>query len=154
MGPILRSKVQIAGLSCQRSLCLFYQGLERLRLADGEISQNLSVDLNARLFEAAHKSCVIDAMLPACRVNPLDPQCPEGAFAYATVTVGILPCLFHRLLGDPDGVLAPTLVASGLRQNFFVFGVRGHAAFYTCHFISLLALAVRHEFLDELGIRV
>ena len=35
-----------------------------------------------------------------------------------------------------------------------MFGVRGHAAFYTCHFISLLALAVRHEFLDELGIRV
>jgi hypothetical protein len=54
------------------------------------------------------------------RVDARDPQGAELTLALATITVGVLPGLGHRLLGDAEHARARAVVTLGLLQDFLV----------------------------------
>ena len=126
----INAAVREHGLTYSR---LIDNGGERFRLADGDVGQDLAVDLDPGLAEAVDKSGIGQAVLAHRRVEALDPQRPEGALPVLAVAVGILKGLVDRRLGGADRVLAPAVIALGGVQNFLVFGVARHAAFHAGH---------------------
>src|SRR5436853_558660 len=99
--------------SSDRGFGLLYDGLERGRLADREIGQNLAVDLHSGLAEPVDEPAVGQAERAHRRIEALDPERAEGALPALAVAIGILVGLLDRLLGDADGVLAPAVIALG-----------------------------------------
>src|SRR5690606_13335851 len=74
----------------QRSLGFLDDRLEALRLADGDVRQNLAVDLDPGLAEAVDKSAVGQAVLAHRGVEALDPQGAERALLVLAVAIGVL----------------------------------------------------------------
>ena len=62
----------------------------------------------------------------------------EFTLARATIAVGILPGLDHRLFGDAIHLAPGAVVALGFLQDFLVPRTGGHTAFYSCHFLTSL----------------
>src|SRR5262249_9658429 len=98
-----------------------------------QVGQDLAVDLDPGLAETVDKSAVGEAVLAHRGVDALDPEGAEGALLALAVAVGVLHRLLDRLLGDPDRVLAPAVVALGGFQHLLVLGMGGDAALYACH---------------------
>src|SRR5262249_27273958 len=122
-----------SGRRRQRGLGLLHDRLERRRLGDGEVRQDLAIDRDAGLGEAVDESAVVEAKGPHRGVEALDPERPEGALAALAVAVGVLLRLLHRLLGNADGVPPPAVVAFGGLVDFLVLGVSGDATFDAGH---------------------
>ena len=61
------------------------------------------------------------------RIDALDPERTEAPLLYLAVAIGVLHRLLDRLLGDPDGILAPAVVAASLFQDFLVLGMGRNA---------------------------
>src|SRR6185369_17949106 len=76
---------------------------------------------------------VVQAERPHRGVDALDPERAEGALLVLAVAVGVLHRLFHRLLGDADGVAATAVVALGRLVDLLMLGVRSDAAFDASH---------------------
>src|SRR5690606_24944176 len=70
-------------------------------------------------------------------IDALDPQGAEIALLVAAVAIGILRCLFHRLLGGADGILAAPVIALGCLEDLLVAGVGGNASLNAHVSISL-----------------
>ena len=100
---------------------------------DGEIGENLAVDLDAGLVEAVDETAIGQAVLADGGIDALDPQRTEIALAGLPVARRILHRFLDGLLGDADGVLATAIKALGGLHNLLVLGVGGNAAFHTCH---------------------
>src|SRR3546814_9899494 len=64
--------------------------LERLRLADRQVREDLAVELDAGELQAVHEHRIGHAVLPPAGVDALDPQRAEVALSVAAVTVGVL----------------------------------------------------------------
>src|SRR5208283_2183481 len=96
-------------------------------LADGELGEDLAIDLDPRRSERRDKPAVGEAVLAHRRVDPLDPQGAELALAVLAVAVGVLHRLVDGGLGGADGILAAAEEALGLLQNLLVLGVGGYA---------------------------
>ena len=112
---------------------LIGQRLETGGVRDGEIGQNLAVDVDPGLVETVDKSAVGQAVLAHGGIDALDPEGAEGALLTLAVAILILQRLLDGLLGDADRVLAAAIVALGGLQNFLVLGMGGNAALYACH---------------------
>src|SRR2546423_3326964 len=121
------------GPSGQRSFRLAYDRLERRRLANGQIRQHLAIDYDPGLAEAVDKSAVGQVERAHCRIQTLDPERAERTLFALAVAVGVLLGAFDRLLGDPDGVLAPAVIALGGFENFLVLGMGGDASLDAGH---------------------
>src|SRR4051794_13688190 len=134
-GPAITTSINSHGakLSRQRGLGLFSDRLERRRLMDGEIRQNLAVHRDARLREAVDEDAVGHAERTHRGVEALDPQRAEGTLLALAVAEGVLPGLLDRGLGGADGVLAAAVETLGGLVDFLVLGVRGHTAFDARH---------------------
>src|SRR6195952_1804103 len=115
-------------LSRQRGLGLFSDRLERRRLVDGEIRQNLAIHRDARLREAVDEDAVGHPERAHRGIEALDPQRAERALLALAVAEGVLPGLLDRGLGGADGVLAAARKTLGGLVDFLVLGVRGHTA--------------------------
>src|SRR6185295_12159693 len=126
-----------ATLRRQRGFGLFHDRLECSRFADCKIGQNFPVDRHTGFGQPGDEAAVVQAKGPNRRVQTLDPQGTKRALAPLAVTEGILVCLFHRLLGDANRVLAAAVIALGGFQNFLMLGVRGDATFDAGHEILL-----------------
>src|SRR5580700_3491900 len=124
---------QLATSGRERGLCLIDNRFECRRLADCEVGEHLAVERDPGFAEAGNKSTVGEAKLAHRRIEALDPQRTERAFAALAVAKGVLVRLFDRLLGDPDRVLAPAVVALGGFEDLFVLGVSGNASFDAGH---------------------
>ena len=74
---------------CQRGLGLIDQGLKRARFAHREIGQDLAVHLDAGQRDALHELGIGQPVLTHARIDPLDPQSPEGPLADAAVAIGV-----------------------------------------------------------------
>src|SRR6476619_4139705 len=116
-----------------RDFGLLDNGRKGRRLVDRQIGQYFAVDQKAGLGEPVDEPAVVQAERPNRRVEPLDPQGPEGALATRAVAVGVLVGLLYRLLGDADGVLAPAVIALGGIEDFLVPGVHDATAFEACY---------------------
>src|SRR3954453_24238819 len=80
---------------------------EGLGVADGDVGQDLAVELHAGLLEAVHEGPVAHAVLAGGGVDAGDPQAAEVALAVAAVPVAVL-------VGLEDGFLGPLVVRVGL----------------------------------------
>src|SRR5712672_1539332 len=124
---------RLRNLRRQRGLGLFGNRLERRRLVNGEIGQNLAVDRDARLGQAVDEDAVGHAEGTNRGIEALDPQRAESALLALAVAEGVLPGLLDRGLGGTDGVLAAAVKTLGGLVDFLVLGVRGHTAFDARH---------------------
>src|ERR1700688_4264165 len=122
-----------SGRCRQRGLGPFHDRLECGRLGNSEIGQHLAVDQQPGFGEAVDKSAIAQPERPHRRVQPLNPQRPEGALPPLAVPEGVLVRLLDRLLGDPDGVLPPAVIALGGFEDLLVLGVSGDATFDAGH---------------------
>src|SRR5271167_3236125 len=123
----------IAGSRGQRRLDLTDDRLERHRLADRQVGKHLAVDHDAGLGQAGDKATVIEAKGANRRIEALDPQRAKRALTPLAIAKGVLIGLLHRLLGDADRILAPSVIALGGLEDLLVLGMRGDAAFDACH---------------------
>jgi len=76
-----------------------------------QISQNLAVDLDGRLFQTGDQTAVGQTVVASTSVDTSDPQSAELTFFLTTVTVGVLTSLDDRLLGNTEYAGTRTVVA-------------------------------------------
>src|SRR6185503_4861174 len=91
---------------------------ERRGVVDGQVGQDLAVDLDLGEPEALDQAVVGQAVGPGPRVDPGDPQLAEVALAVTPVTVRVLHRVQHLLLGlavQPRAL--PAVAARGLEQG-------------------------------------
>src|SRR5574343_508138 len=119
----------------------------------GQVGQNLTVHFDGSLLQAVHEAAVGQTNFAGSGVDTGDPQSTELTLALTTVTVGILPGLHHRLLGDPVYVLATATVTLGLVEDFFVTCTCGYTAFNSGHCFLLTRSGVGHHGADGLFVR-
>src|SRR5271170_5574684 len=115
----------MTGNSSERRLGLADDRLERHRLGDGEVREHLAVDHDAGLAQAGDEAAVIEAERAHRRIEALDPQRAEGALAPLAVAKGVLVGFLHRLLGDADRILAPSVITLGGLEDFLMLGMSG-----------------------------
>src|SRR6185295_13919514 len=72
---------------------------ERLGVADGDVRQDLAVELDAGRLQAVHELAVRHALLARGGVDPHDPEATEVALLVAPVAVRVRIRLEQRLLG-------------------------------------------------------
>src|SRR4051812_21791621 len=117
----------------QSGLGLLDDRLKSRRLGNGEVGQNLAIDLDPGLGKTVDKSAVVEPKRPHGGVEALDPERPEGPLAALAVAVGVLVGLLDRLLGDADRVLATAEIAFRGLEDFLVLGVSGDTTLDASH---------------------
>src|SRR5690606_16005697 len=113
------------------SRCLLDQRLKGVRVTHGKVSENLAIDRDACLVQAVDELAISRAALAGSGVDTLDPKRAEIALAALTVAISVLLRPPERLLGDPDRILSPAVIAFGSLENFLVLRVAYGAAFDT-----------------------
>lgn len=93
-------------LNGQALLGQVHQLFESSRVSHCQVSQHLSVHVNAGLLQARYKLAVIYTHLAAGGADTDDPQTTEIAFAFPPVPVGMRP-------GVQKGLFGPFIVAVG-----------------------------------------
>src|ERR1700752_62708 len=71
---------------------------EGVGVADGDVREDLAVELVAGELQAMHELAVAQPVQPRCRVDAGDPQLLEVALAVAAIAVAVLVGLEHGLL--------------------------------------------------------
>ena len=117
----------------QRGLCLLDQLGEAGGIADRQISQNLAVELDARLFEAVHEAGVVDVVELAGGRNTGDPKPSEITLFELSARIRIGQRLHDRLIGDAVVGALSAPVALGHLERLFSSLSRHQRAFNTCH---------------------
>src|SRR5690606_31109482 len=126
-GGALKQRRLQSSKSC---LSLVNQGLEGLRLVDGDVREDLAVNFDFRLAQTVDKSAIGQAVFAGCGIDALDPERTEIALLGPAIAIGVLACLLDRLIGDAEGILATAIIAFRGLENFTVTGVRSNAPFY------------------------
>src|SRR5690606_1640161 len=85
---------------------LFHDAAKSRRVVDGQIGENLAVDLDLGLLQTVGELAVRQAASASTRIDTGDPQLAEHALASTAVAVGVLARLHHRLFGDAVDVAA------------------------------------------------
>src|SRR5436853_4196012 len=106
---------------------------ERRLVHHREIGKDLAVDVDVRPLQAGHEHAIGHAQLAHRSVDARDPQRTERALLLATVAVGVLPGLHHRLLGDAVDVLAAAAEALGLLEDLLVARARRYSTLDSWH---------------------
>jgi hypothetical protein len=106
------------GLGLQRVLRLLDQGVKRGLVANGDVGQDLAVELDVRGLEALDEAAVGDARVAAGRVEADDPQAAEFGLLLAAVAVSVLPGVLDRFLSVAEQLRFAALVALGVLQHF------------------------------------
>ena len=105
-------------------LHLIHDSLESLRIVYSEVSEHLTVDLNACLVESTHQSRVAHVLQTCSSINTLNPQRTEVALFVATVTISIGQTFLPGVLCYRPNILSCTKVTLGKLKNtssFFFF---------------------------------
>src|SRR6187431_2555221 len=129
--------------SGERGLGLLDDGDEGGGLVDGEVGEDLAVDLDAGEVEAVDQARVGKArvMLTDRGVDALDPQGAEGALADLAVAGRVLERLVDRLLGGAVVGRAGAVIAGGLLDDLTVPRVAGGTGCDSGHLSGLLQRA-------------
>ena len=93
-------------------LYLLNDGLESLWVVNGEVSENLTVDLDTGLAQGTHQTRVVHTLQTGGSVDTLNPQCAESALLVAAVTISVCKTLLPGVLGYGPNILAGTIVAA------------------------------------------
>ena len=98
-------------------LYLLNDGLESLWVVDGEVGENLTVNLDASLVESTHQNRVAHTLETCSGIDTLNPQSAESALLVAAVTISVCETLLPGILGYGPNILAGTIVAASKLQN-------------------------------------
>ena len=126
--------------SLERGLGRLDEAAERGRVGDGEIGEDLAVDLDAGGVQPGDEPAVAHVVEAARRVDPLDPQAAELALAGPAVAEGVLPAAHDLLVGRPERAALVAVVALGLLQYLLVALLGSHATLHPCHVTLSLRL--------------
>src|SRR5688500_1050478 len=117
---------------CETSLLVVLGELgelaEGLGVADGEIGEDLPVDLDAALLEAGDEPAVAQAVDPGRRVDPGDPQRAELRLLLPPVAVGVPHAALDGLLGGLVQLAPAAPGALGGLHDLLLPGVVRNAA--------------------------
>src|SRR5690606_27259100 len=105
----------------------------RLRVAHGDISERLAVDVDLGQLQAVDEPAVADVVEPARRVDALDPELAHLALAGPTVPERVVPGVHHRFVGGPERAAPVAVVALGLVQYGAVLLLGMNATLDACH---------------------
>src|SRR6478735_6985150 len=92
--------------SSQLGLDLLHDAGKSGLVVHGDIGEDLAVDLDTGLADAVGELAVGQAQFTGGGVDTRNPQLAEHALLGTAVTVGVLACLHHRLLGDAENIAA------------------------------------------------
>jgi hypothetical protein len=92
---------------------LIHDAAEGGFIVDSQVSQNLAVDADGSFLQTVGKLAVGQTKLTGGRIDAGDPELTEDALFGATVTVGVLASLHHRLFGDAEDIAAATAETFG-----------------------------------------
>src|SRR4051794_868847 len=84
---------------------------------DGDVRQNLAVEVRARGLEAGDQTAVGQPVQTSGGVDAHDPQTAELALLLPPVAVGVVESFVDRLFGDPVGLGFGAVEAAGQREN-------------------------------------
>ena len=98
-------------------LYLFHDSLESLRIVHGEVSEHLTVNLDASLRKFTHQGTITHTLQTGSCVDTLNPQAAESALLVTTVTISIGQTLLPSVLGYCPNILTGSKVATGELQN-------------------------------------
>src|SRR5688572_6942147 len=112
---------------------------EGLRIAHGDVGQNLAIEGHACLLETAHELAVGQAVQAGGSVEPNDPQAAHLPLALLATDIRIGHCVKQRLARRLDQLRTGAPAPFGCIEQTLVSLVRGDAALDACHFsVSLL----------------
>ena len=118
---------------------MFNDARKSIRLANGEIDQDLPVQIDASQLQAVDEHRIGHAVQTHTGVDPLDPKRPEIALLIAPIPIRILLGLLDSLDGDPEDILPTAVITIGFVDDFLMTGVRGDAPFDACNISALLS---------------
>lgn len=93
-------------------LHLLNDSLESLRIVDGEVSENFTINLDAGLVERAHEYRVAHTLQTSGSVDTLNPQSAEVALLVSTVTICVCETFLPCVLGYGPHILAGSEIAA------------------------------------------
>src|SRR5271170_3339965 len=99
------------------------QALERRRLGDREVGDDLAIQLDAGQLQAVDELGIAQAMLAGAGIDALDPEGAEAALLVAPVAIGILQPLLDLLDRNPVAGMRATAIALGEVKDLLVAGV-------------------------------
>ena len=94
-------------------LNLLNDGLESLWVVNGEVSENLTVNLDTSLVESTHQCRIAHILEASGSVDTLNPQCAESALLVTTVTICVCKTLLIGVLSNGPNVLSCSKITSG-----------------------------------------
>ena len=100
-------------------LHLLYDGLESGGIVEGEVGEDLAVDLDAGLVDETHELGVAEVFEASGSVDTLNPESAEVALLILAVAIGVGQTLFPGVLGNGPYVAAAAEVAAGEFEDFF-----------------------------------
>src|SRR6478609_4232731 len=106
-GRMVGSAPESAG-GWERLIGHLHQCGERTGIGDGEVGEDLAIDLDLGELQPVDEAAVAGAVLAARRVDALDPQLAEVALARPAIPVRVLQRVHDLLVG---GAVGPALVA-------------------------------------------
>ena len=109
---------------------LFGHGRKCLRIAHGEVGQDLAIHLDAGLVETVNQLAIGKTVEPSGSVDTGDPQTAEIALAVAAVPVGVDLSPIEGFLGGAEQATARPPIALGLFEDLFLALLGGDAGFY------------------------
>ena len=124
----------------QSSLGGVHDGLEGVRVGDGELGESATVQLDAGKTQALDEAVVGDALSADSRVDALDPQLAEVTLASLTVAEVVVKGVQQLFLSLAVQAGALAAVAGSPLENNATLLVGIHCALDTCHnlFLSFL----------------
>ena len=93
------------------------QRRERSRVGDGEVGEDLAVDLDAGQAQAGDEAAVAHAVLAGTGVDALDPELAEVTLAGPAVAVGVLQGVHDLLVGRLVAAALVAVVALGRLED-------------------------------------
>src|SRR6185312_574506 len=106
---------------------------EGRRITDGEIGEDLAVELDVGALQPAHELRVADAVYARSGVDADDPEGPEVALALTTVPRGVAPGVVDRVDHRLPELAAPSAVALGRLADAIAAAPRLESSFCSSH---------------------
>src|SRR5579862_7801244 len=122
--------------SARRADCARRRGdelLKGLRICNGDVGENLAVDLDTGLAEALDEAAVGEAVGAAPSTDAGDPETAELALFVAAVAVGVVAALRKLLIGSFEEAALAAEIAAGGFQNLVVALLYKRPAFNARH---------------------
>ena len=101
-------------------------GLKRLGIIHGEVSENFAVETDVLLRELAHELGISDPILTRGGIDPLDPKGAEIALLGLAVTIGVSQTFLVSVLSYGPDILSGEEISAGSLENLLAASPRGY----------------------------